>query len=253
MMMRLVETIKVCASADDLNAAMVNATQEMGFQNFALTHHVDGHTILGSSAIRLHNYPQAWVEHYDRQSLVFCDPVHRASHLTNLGFEWSRLGEMIAMTDWDREMLRLGREQGIADGFTVPANIPDEARGSVSFVVQTGHVLPLVMLYLAKTVGDYAFEAARRLLLARHRHTSVVLPQLTDRQRDCVLWVARGKTDEEIAIILSISRNTVTEHIAQAYLRYGVNKRPLLVIRTVFDGTLTIPEILKGWYPHFLG
>lgn len=251
-MMRLVRMIETAASIDELADAMVAATLEMGFQNFALTHHVERKAI-GYSAVRLHNYPDHWVDHYDRHALVFCDPVHRASHVTNLGFPWSRLEQMIPMTQGDRAMMRLGQQQGIYDGFTVPANIPGEARGSVSFVVQTGHPLPEIMFYLAKTVGDFAFEAARRLLIPRGVRDDPMMPRLTDRQRDCVLWVARGKTDPEIAVILGIRTDTVTEHITRACERYGVNKRTSLVIRTLLDGTLTLTEILRRRHPQFLG
>jgi len=43
----------------------------------------------------------------------------------------------------------------------------------------------------------------------------------------------------------------VTSHIKEACARYQVNKRILLVGRTLGDGTLTINDI-GGWcHPHF--
>jgi DNA-binding CsgD family transcriptional regulator len=69
------------------------------------------------------------------------------------------------------------------------------------------------------------------------------MPVLTDRQRDCVLWAARGKGDWEISRILGVSEETVARHIKQACERYGVNKRTLLAIRTLFDGTLTFTDV----------
>ncbi len=252
MMMRHVRVFEAVDSIEDLAGALTDATLEMGFHNFALTHHVASAEI-GHTAFRVHNYPPQWVEHYDRQALVFCDPVHRASHLTNLGFPWSQLEAMIPMTRGDKAMLDLGRQQGIGDGFTVPANIPGEARGSVTFVVKTGHALPEQMLLLAKTLGDHAFAAARSLATA-----SPIVPvppgsRLTDRQRECVLWVARGKGDYEIAIILGLRPDTVTGHINEALRRYGVNKRTSLVIRTLLDGTITLPQIMRRRHPHFWG
>ena len=66
---------------------------------------------------------------------------------------------------------------------------------------------------------------------------------MTDRQRDCVMWAARGKGDWEISRILEVSEETVARHIKQACARYDVNKRTLLAIRTLFDGTLTFTDI----------
>lgn len=68
---------------------------------------------------------------------------------------------------------------------------------------------------------------------------------LTDRQRDCVLWAARGKSDWEISRILGVSEQTVISHLAHARERYGVQNRTLLAIRALIDGTLTFTDIMK--------
>ncbi|MEK6291645.1 MAG: helix-turn-helix transcriptional regulator, partial [Paraburkholderia tropica] len=39
---------------------------------------------------------------------------------------------------------------------------------------------------------------------------------LTPRQRECLTWVARGKSSIEIGLILGISRYTVDYHIEEA-------------------------------------
>ena len=69
-------------------------------------------------------------------------------------------------------------------------------------------------------------------------------PQLTDRQRECVYWAARGKTDPEIADILGISHETVILHLKQARARYGVYKRTQLAVHALFDGTLSFVDLL---------
>ncbi|KTR83805.1 LuxR family transcriptional regulator [Novosphingobium barchaimii] len=245
--MRVVEAV---ANADDLAAAMTAITCELGFQYFALTHHVDVVAANGS-AIRLHNYPARWADYYDGNALGVCDPVHRASHVTSVGFTWSQMALMIPLTHADRRMLALGLEEGIGDGFTVPAHVPGEARGSVSFANEAGRPMPHDMLPLAQIAGAFAFEAARRLWSRRGRMPSGWHPVLTDRQRDCLLWVARGKGDWEISRILGIGEETVARHIKQACERYGVNKRTLLVLLTLFDGTLSFTDIFHRRYTPF--
>lgn len=242
MAMRFMHVVEAVGSAEDLAMAMGAMASELGFQYFALTHHVDIVAASGS-AIRLHNYPAQWADYYDGNALGVVDPVHRASHVTSVGFCWSRMPLMIPLTAADHRMLALGREQGIGDGFTVPAHVPGEARGSCSFANETGQPMPDAMLPLAQLAGNFAFEAARRLWSGRgHLPPARVL---TDRQRDCVLWVARGKGDWEIGQILGISEETVALHIRNACERYGVNKRTLLVIRALFDGTLTFTDLFR--------
>lgn len=242
--MQFIRVIDAVTTADDLFAAMAAVTIELGFQYFALTHHVDVMATSGS-AIRLHNYPAQWADYYDARALGVSDPVHRASHVTSIGFCWSRLPEMIPLTSEDRRVLALGREQGIGEGFTVPANVPGEARGSCSFANQAGRPMSDAMLPVAQLAGAFAFEGARRLWSGRGHIGAPPPPVLTDRQRDCVMWAARGKGDWEIGRILGVSEETVARHIKQACERYGVNKRTLLAIRTLFDGTLSFTDIFR--------
>lgn len=237
-------------SAEDLARVMAEITRKLGFQHFALSHHVD--VIRAASAgLRLHNYPARWADYYDRRGLGVSDPVHRASHVTSVGFPWSRIPQMIPLTTLDREVLALGRAEGIGDGFTVPAHVPGEARGSCSFANESGRPLPISMLPLAQLAGAFAFEAARRLFVPRGYQVGPPSAQLTDRQRDCVMWAGRGKTDWEIGHILGVKEDTVKRHMKQALERFGAPKRTILVIRALFDGALTFDDLLAGGYSPF--
>lgn len=238
--MRIVDAVN---SAGDLDVALAAISARMGFQYYALTHHVDMERARGT-AIRLHNYPERWVDYFDRNRMGMSDPVHRASHVTSIGFPWSRLPQLIPLTSDDRRILSLARGQGIGDGFTVPANVPGEAHGSCSFATADGVPVPMASLPLAQLAGAFAFEGARRLWCVRDG-MPLLGPALTDRQRDCVLWMARGKSDWEISRILGVGEETVVSHVKQAREKYGAPKRTLLAIRTLFDGTISFTDVLK--------
>jgi len=49
--------------------------------------------------------------------------------------------------------------------------------------------------------------------------------KITRREADVLYWVSQGKTDWEIAQILSISERTVNKHLEQIYRKLGVNNR----------------------------
>jgi LuxR family quorum-sensing system transcriptional regulator CciR len=215
-------------------------TGELRFRYWALSHHVDLRR--HCRAIRLHNYPGEWAEYYDAHSLGPSDPVHRASHVTALGFAWSRIPEMIALTPKDREILARGGASGIGDGFTVPAHVPGESHGSCSFANPTGTALPEEDLPLAQLIGTFAFEAARRLWRVRPARPAA---QLTDRQRECLIWVARGKTDWEIARILGIAHHTVVMHLKHARDRFGGGKRTSLVAQALYDSSISFRDIFE--------
>jgi LuxR family quorum-sensing system transcriptional regulator CciR len=227
----------------ELSEALSVVAQELGFSYFALTHHIDIRCA-PQPAIRLHNYPVDWVQYYDDNSLGVSDPVHRASHMTSVGFAWSEIPKMIALTPRDHEILARGEVQGIGDGFTIPANVPGETHGSCSFANPRGTPIREEDLPTAQLVGAFAFEAARRLWRVRSP-TGLVLPRLTDRQRECILWVGRGKSDWEISRILGIQHETVVRHLKLARERYGVGKRTMLAVHALFDGSISFTDVLK--------
>jgi len=224
---------------EELAQAIASVAKDLGFRYFALTHHVDVRR--SACAVRLHNYPTAWADWFDDQGLAGIDPVHRASNLTSVGFAWSSLSEMLVLTADDRKLLEAARRSGIGEGFTVPAHVPGEAHGSCSFACASGDSFPADHLPLAQLAGAFAFEAARRMQRSIHGPPPV---PLTDRQRECVIWAAKGKTDWEISRILGISHETVIEHLKHARERYGVGKRTLLAIHALFDGTIGFLDIL---------
>jgi len=227
-------------SPSDLDEALKHITRVMGFDFYALTHHVDA-IADRPEAIRLHNYPPRWVEFFESNRLGLSDPIHRASHGTGFGFAWGRVPAMIELTPADRRVFTLAAEHGIGDGFTIPAHIPGEAHGSCSFAVSNDRLAPARNLALAQLAGAFAFEAARHIWQVRPRPARAML---TDRQRDCLILVGRDKTDKEVARMVGISPETVVQHIKQARDRYGVQKRTSLLIRALFDGTVSFADIL---------
>ncbi|KRA84100.1 LuxR family transcriptional regulator [Altererythrobacter sp. Root672] len=232
--------VKTEAELADL---LLDISREMGFSYFALTHHVDIR-LAPRPAIRLANYPDDWIGYFDDNRLGLSDPVHRASQLTSAGFAWSQLSSLIKLTARDCEVLALAERRGIGDGFTIPAHVPGEANGSCSFATAAGDALSERHLPLAQLVGVFAFEAARRVWQMRYSGLAH-RPTLTDRQRDCVVWAAQGKSDWEIARILGLSPETVTQYLKRARERYGVSKRTMLAVHALFDGTITFTDVLK--------
>src|SRR3546814_2287759 len=73
-------------------------------------------------------------------------------------------------------------------------------------------------------IGTFAFNAARQIC-CRRCPTRCRAVHLTDRQRDCVILVAQGKTDWEIGKIFGLKKDSVTKVIDAARMRYDVANR----------------------------
>ncbi|WCM26315.1 LuxR family transcriptional regulator [Sphingomonas sp. QA11] len=233
--------VEAAGSIRELGDLLDAIGREMGFRYFALTHHVDI-ACAPQPAIRIHNYPGEWEAFFDAEGLGRSDPVHRACHMTSLGFAWTALPRLVMLTRRDDEILAHSRRVGLADGFTVPAHIPGELAGSCSFATARGQPLRMEWLPLAQFIGTAAFEGARRLSGIRGAEQD--RPRLSDRQRDCIYWAARGKSDWEISQILGIGHDTAIQYMKEARGRYGVGNRTQLAIHALYDGALTFTDAL---------
>jgi LuxR family quorum-sensing system transcriptional regulator CciR len=243
---------RVC-TAKELERLISDISLEMGFDFFALVHHVDltpmnqqlTHMADGS-LIAMTNYPPGWVEAYVARNIVANDPVHLASHRTNVGFRWDEVSRLIDVTSAHRAITADTRKAGLELGYTVPANVPGEANGSCSFAMRTGRALPEANLPMAQLVGSFAFQAARSLILqAKDMSAYTRRVALSERQLECIILVARGKSDWEISRILGISEETVKTHLKLAREAYDVPKRVQAVLRAIYDGQIALSDVFR--------
>jgi len=244
----LLEFVRQCNLATDethLFGLLDEATKRLGFERFAMGHHVD---LAGppGDAVRLTTYDPSWVEVAVEKRFFVDDPIHVASSKTAVGFLWSDVGKLVDLSDRQKSILDAARAYGLSEGFTVPVHVPGEYQGTCSFGARSLDNLVADALPQAQLIGAFAFEAARRILRARRRSSDLsAVPSLTERQRSCITLVAMGKSDWEIGRILGISEGTAHEHVEAARKRYGVGKRTQLVIRALFDGQISFSDILN--------
>ena len=227
-----------------LREAIEVCCHELGFKYFAIVHHIRfGRP--STDRVRLSNYPVEWLAKL-RENETFREPVLKAAERTSTGFLWSRLSEHVSLDESEQRYMQRAAQVGLAEGFTVPNHVPGETFGSCHFAVSRRTDLPHHNLPAAQALGCFAFEKARQIL-RQHQQPSeqyVVPAPLTERQRDCLLFAARGKSDSVIADLLNIRRRTVNEHIEAAKRRYSVATRTQLIVRALFRSEICFSEVL---------
>jgi LuxR family quorum-sensing system transcriptional regulator CciR len=239
---QFISLVRTAQTAPDLFRLMEDITNEIGFHHFALINHTDLRTP-SSNVVKLYNYPVTWAENFIEDGLYAHDPVLAASLTSAIGFAWSEVPAMIEMTSRQRIILESAAKHGLGDGYTVPTHIPGELGGSCSFATKRGMPVPHANLQAAQLIGAFAFQAARRLNKTNDGQRQR-LHRLTPRQRDCLLWAIKGKTDWEIGQILELNEQTVSRHLDIARERYGVTKRLPLAVHAIFDGQISFIEAL---------
>jgi DNA-binding CsgD family transcriptional regulator len=68
--------------------------------------------------------------------------------------------------------------------------------------------------------------------------------KLSDRQRECLIYAARGKSDSVIAQLLDIKPKTVNQHIEAAKRKYKVASRAQLIVEALYDSQIDFAEVV---------
>lgn len=102
------------------------------------------------------------------------------------------------------------RARGDADG-SVQVSLDGDRRLTFTALGRTGDDEHLFRLVLEESGGEEAVFKRRF--------------QLTGREAEVLLWIARGKSNRDIGDILGLSPRTVNKHLEQVYMKLGVENR----------------------------
>lgn len=92
---------------------------------------------------------------------------------------------------------------------------------------------PIEIKYISENEND---EYLLRLIDLERPSESQILQEafgLTNRESEVLVWLARGKSNSEIAMILNISPRTINTHLVQIFRKLGVENRTSAAILTL--------------------
>lgn len=72
-----------------------------------------------------------------------------------------------------------------------------------------------------------------------------LLNALTPRERQCLLWAARGKTYSEIVLITGLAYGTVKSHLDGARYKLNCAILPAATAMAVARGLITLDDLLS--------
>lgn len=208
--------------------------QDIGFEwyNYRLPVTKDGALLRFSNG----NYPIAWVEHYSRFNFENNDLVFQTMAQTVLPFSWSAVAARGA-TEAQQCIFDEARDFKIRSGAGVSIPGPGRARGQ--FAVGSSLEADEFEQFFAARRNDLHLIA----LHVHERTIALVEPsdpdlrvRLTPREIEVLKWVARGKTNWEIARIIVAAEPTVKEHVANICRKFGVKTKLHAVSLAVWLG-----------------
>lgn len=164
----------------------------------------------------------------------------RQGRTSGRAFAWRELARRTRLSRRERVLLGQAHRMGLKSAVTVPTSGAGAIRGSCTFATPGIRAFSAGECAMLELLVPPLWRAADRLAAA----SAPPRPMLTPRQLECLIWAARGKTDWEIARILSVGEDTIDRHLRRARERYEVDKRSTLIVRALFDGTLSFEEAL---------
>ena len=173
--------------------------------------------------------PPGWQEEYARLGLDEGNPVIFAPARRVSPFRWSEPG-FPDLDGW--RGLRLARDIGVQDGLAVPCHEPHGRVGVVSMGFERFDLSPREMQVIA-LAAVMTHERMTQLAGA----PAPLVPVLSQRERDCLAYVADGLSDGEIASKLGIAQATAHSHVENAKRKLGARSRAQAVAR-LFGGML---------------
>lgn len=179
------------------------------------------------------NYDETWRQLYAENDYKAVDPT--VAHVIT-GVAPLLWDDDLYADDGPRSLRAAARLHGMDCGVTIPIHAPDGGLGSFNAFIDTRRVPVL---------------AARRHLLTVLPHLCLLSVQLhglvtsslrappspkvylTQRERECLRWIAAGKSTWEIGCILNISEHGVTHHIRNVMRKFDCTSRHVAAARAL--------------------
>lgn len=182
------------------------------------------------------NWPKDWLELYEAHGYFDADPIPIETRRRMAPFLLSEVIHERAFTVEGKRVLDAARAYGWTEVMGVPVHGPASYQGLVSMA----SLKPLTLTGVERGLLRAAALAVHDRAHSAVGHGTLTSPdiKLTPREIDCMRWVAAGKTDAEIAVILGIAPATAHFHVERVKLKAGTRSRTEAVARLVLEGTI---------------
>ncbi len=182
-------------------------------------------------------WPREWHMRYREKKYIETDPAVLHLKQSREPFTWDEAMNSGLYGNPQQQVMDEVAQFGMVHGFVVPiiGLTSGLAVVTVAGTEVTGDRRDHAEIHLAAL---YA-HARIRTLDSERRQTGNVI-SLSSRERECLEWVAIGKSDWEIGEILAISEKTVNAHIERAKRKLDVPSRVQAVVVAIRMGVIQV-------------
>lgn len=219
------ELISRISEAEDVTAvlgAMFDSCLSIGGDKFSYHPETmfEGSTSIHSKVFAM-GYPLEWMKLYVSGNRRFIDPIPDLIMKMGRPMTWQSALSQIKLDATALAHIEEGRKHGLIDGLGFPLWGP---RGNNAYVA----------IGFRNNVVDLPPEVIRAehmLLTAGHQKIQEIVSAttstaiLSEREKEVLTWVSKGKSNNDVATILDISPDTVATYKRRIYSKLGTNDR----------------------------
>jgi LuxR family quorum sensing-dependent transcriptional regulator len=232
----VIDSFSQIGSSQKLVEAYQALIQQFGFKVFCIGDVSAPHEAR-PNRVWAGSWPEGWAKLFMEKNFAPVDPVVHQMLVQHTGFRWRDVRMRVSGIGAD--VMDSARDFSMKDGFGIPVH--SRAGGKIIGITMAGPECALdareeASLHLATIYFEARLEALRALEskpITEPQELTPAVIKLTTRERDCLSWVASGKTDWEIGQILGISAATTKEYVNRAMHKLDAVTRAQAVARAM--------------------
>lgn len=231
-------TSNQCATPQELTDKFLSFLNQFGLTRFVMSEMShDSRSLKENNHGILVNYPEEWMSHYVANHYIEHDPVYQTALVARKPFTWDTAYKNQNVSTVAERVMHEAHECKLYDGIALSIFQPlGQIIGMGLAASEKGAEYDKNDLSIVHAAANQFFVAYADLV--GMNDTPNVEIKLTEREREVVLWLARGKTKSEISDILVISESTIKRYCESVYKKLNVNERGQAVAKSLRMGLI---------------
>jgi len=224
----------------------LKAMQQFGYDRVNYCYVTDQPDINQQAEFGLEStYPKEWLERYEEQNYLHVDPPFLHAMKFNGPFTWASL---VKMWEYSPVQNQINDEANVFQMFKGAAVAIHGRFGGLSGVgiassydkeMPTSTILRKIDLLTRQFHYVYSIHNDQS-----KRQKEI---QLSEREREILLWASEGKSDTVIEDLIGIKHSTIRYHWGNIFKKLGVNERTLAVVKAIKIRLIT-PNSINARY-----
>jgi len=166
------------------------------------------------------NFPDDFYPKWVKNKLIMHDPILTYAVRSKSAFEWKDAYDHA--NRFGKQIMDAGADVGLNEGLVVPVFTPENPSGMVSLALEKKIEDPA----MRATIEVPIVHAFNRLLQFLEPGIMPAQVKLTLREVDILHYIAAGKTNWEIGMVLGITENTVKKILQLSLIHISEPTRP---------------------------